>query len=363
MLAKDRCRWGIIGTGFAATQFVNGLAHVQNAEVSVVASRTVDRAKEFASEYSVPTSVGSYEELIKREDVDIVYVGAVASLHHQLCLDCIAHQKPVLCEKPFATSSTQATEIASAARDAKVFCMEAMWTRFIPLMKLVRSLVHDGAIGRIHSVSGDFGIRATAKSHPRLFEPASGGALLDLGVYPVALSVDLMGKPESVSWFCRHSSDGSPPVIEHASGAFQYANGSTAQVSADILCATPTRATIVGSEGYLELTPLYRPTRALLHRAADPETVNLISKIKRRLGFNVETLRSKCVGNGYQYQAIEAMNCISDGKTESDIMPLEDSVTTLEIIERSNQLENVSGSKDGINPALNNARPGRAVVV
>ena len=344
-------RWGIIGTGYAANEFASGLSQLADAEITGVASQTESRAEQFAGKFGVRDHYGSYVELIDRADLDVVYVGTVAPRHHDLCMRAIAAGKAVLCEKPFAMNAQQASEIACAARESGVFCMEAMWSRFVPLMTRVRDFVKDGGIGDVRHVSADFGLRQTPQSNPRLFDAQNGGALRDLGVYPISLAVDLLGFPSSIDIRQQMEPSGAD---SRASGVLGYDSGAIATISADIRCQSPTRATIVGTEGFIEIEPpFYRPVVARIHKVPSPKPIpsdsnsrrsgrgrmildrarRIAAAAKRRLLSGAQVIREPYEGNGYQYQAAEVLRCLSAGKTESSTMPLQHTIETLRVID------------------------------
>ncbi|QDT08800.1 Gfo/Idh/MocA family protein [Planctomycetes bacterium K23_9] len=361
-------RWGIIGTGYAAQQFINGLRELDDVNIRAVASQSPHRASQFAAQYSIDAFESSYSDLIARQDIDIVYIGAIASLHHALCMECIESGMPVVCEKPFAMNADEAAEIAQASETYGVFCMEAMWSRFIPLHLRLRDLVASGEIGEVMSVSADFGLRQTPRSNPRLFRSDSGGAILDLGVYPTSLAVQYLGEPDHVHWDCvngRYGPDALDSVNERAVGAFRYKSGALATVAADIVCELPTQATIVGTDGVIQIdTPMYRPDTARLTRSAIPagafestrsgnlglfnakqKARRILSAVKRRCWPPYRTIHVGYRGNGYQYQASEAMKCLQDGLVESSIMPLDQSVAVLRTIDQASR-EGASGQAD-----------------
>ena len=342
---KTNYRWGLLGTGYAAKQFASGLNTLSRANLWSVASRSQSRADSFAQVHGIRKPFGSYEDLIDDPEVNIVYVGTTLPSHHELCLRCIDRGKAVLCEKPFAVSVEQATEIRDAALDRGVFCMEAMWSRFIPLMSLVRRLVLDGAIGEVKSVSGDFGLRQTPQSQPRLFDPVEGGALRDLGVYPISLAVQYLGLPDRVDIRQVFETSG---VDSRAAGTLHYQSGAVANISADIRCQLPTRATLIGTDEYIEIQPpMYRPTIAHLYRTQLPEPHSsspqrgalatklrrVVSGVRSRLLRSYERIQMGYEANGYQYQAAEVMQCLDAGAIQSHVMPLQQSIDVLSVIE------------------------------
>ncbi|TWU57879.1 Gfo/Idh/MocA family protein [Rubripirellula reticaptiva] len=346
MSSSKNYRWGVLGTGYAAREFTSGLQSLENATVTAVGSESSERASNFAKSHSIETSFGTYDEVIHSDSVDIVYVGTVAPLHRKLCLQAIEAGKPVLCEKPFAMSAAEASEIAALAKAKSVFCMEAMWSRFIPLMVDIRSRIRSGEIGEIVSVAADFGLRQTPLSNPRLFHPEQGGALRDLGVYPISLAVEYLGMPDDVRITCAFGQGGADV---RAGGSLHYQTGAIATVMADISAATPTVATIIGTEGFIEIqSPMYRPTRAKITHTSIPGPATQSSKsrsgvsarvhhvasaVKRQLLKSGKSLAAGYRGNGYQYQAREVMECLDRGLTESSTMPLSQSIEILKVID------------------------------
>lgn len=345
-VSQSKYRWGILGTGYAASQFVTGLKTLANADVVSVASRSQPRAESFAKMHQIERCFSSYDDLIDDPEVDVIYIGTTLPSHHELCLRSIERGKAVLCEKPFAFSVQQATEIRDAAQSNHVFCMEAMWSRFIPLMRRVRQLVLDGAIGELQVLSADFGLRQTPQSQPRLFDPVEGGALRDLGVYPISLAVQYLGMPKQVDVTQVFESGGAD---FRAAGTLHYESGAVASVAADIRCQLPTRATLIGTEGYIEIeSPMYRPTVANLVRSARPlasepmvprgafemKLRRVASVIRSKLQRNRERIRMGYAANGYQYQAAEVMDCLDSGVIESKVMPLQETIDVMKVIER-----------------------------
>ena len=197
---RRRIGWGILGTGAIAHKFARGLAALDDADLVAVGSRTAHRAREFAEEFSVPHRHARYESLVEDEDVDVVYVATPNPFHREHCLLCLRGCKAVLCEKPFALNAAQAEEVIGEARQRELFLMEAMWTRFLPVMGVVRGWIADGAVGEVRMVTADFGFRAEFASEGRLFDlHLGGGSLLDVGVYTLSLASMVLGpNPTSV---------------------------------------------------------------------------------------------------------------------------------------------------------------------
>lgn len=313
----ETIRWGILGTGGIAKTFARGLAPLPDAELVAVGSRSQASAEAFAQEFSVAHAHPTYEALAQDADVDVVYVATPHALHHANSVICLEAGKAVLCEKPFTINAHEAEEIISIARRKQLFVMEAMWTRFLPVMVRVRELLAEGVIGEVQLLQADFGFRTAFNPHNRLFDPTlGGGALLDVGVYVVSLASMVFGQPQQVSGFAHLGQTG---VDEQAAMVLNYGTGQHALLSAAIRTKTPHEATIVGTEGIVHIhAPWWHATTLSLTRGEKQETMQL-----------------PYTGNGYSYEAVEVMQCLRAGKYESSVMPLAE---TLQIMQTLDQL-------------------------
>jgi len=305
-------RWGILGTGSIARQFVEGLSYLPEAEVLAVGSRSEASAAEFADEREIPRRYAGYDDLAADPDVEIVYVATPHPFHAGNAELCLGAGKAVLCEKPFTVNAAEAERVVELAMEKGLFLMEGMWTRFFPLMEKVRRLVSEGAIGEVRMLNVDFGFRTDLDPASRLFDPAlGGGALLDVGVYCVSLASMVLGRPsESVGL----SHLGETGVDEQASVVLEHEGGRLANLSIGIRTATPQEATIMGTEGYLRIhSPWWRPTSMTIS-GPDEES---------------EIVEAPVSGNGFNYEAAEVMRRLENGKTESDIMPLDETLSVM----------------------------------
>ncbi|EXG79483.1 Gfo/Idh/MocA family protein [Cryptosporangium arvum] len=310
-------RWGILGTGNIARTFTSDLLTLPDHEVVAVGSRAAETAESFAAEFGIARAHGSYQALADDAGVDVVYVATPHAGHAAAALTCIAAGRHVLVEKPFTLDAAEATTVVTAARDAGVFCMEAMWTRFNPAIALLRELVDDGAIGEIVAVQADFGFAAAYDPKGRLWAPElGGGALLDLGVYPVSLASMLLGEPTTVLATAGKAATG---VDANTGILLGYESGALAVLHCSLRGDTPARAEIIGTRGRIELAPLFfRATELTLHhRDAEPrhETFTL-------------------PGNGYTFQAEEVARRIRAGHTESDLMTLDETLSIARTLDR-----------------------------
>ncbi len=313
---KDVIRWGILGTGTIARQFAEGLTVVPEAELVAVGSRARDTAEAFGDAFGVPRRHGSYEALAADEDVDVVYVATPHSLHRDNTLLCLEAGKPVLCEKPFAINAAQAVEMVAAARARGLFLMEAMWNRYNPVVQEAQRLLAEGAIGAPRMLVADLGIGAPFDPKNRLFDiELGGGALLDLGVYPVAMAFLVFGSPDRVATLAQLGSTG---VDERAGIVFGYDDGRLAVLNTALMEETPSDAVFFGPGGSLRLHgPIYCPRSITLARSGEKE---------RRIEPTVE-------GNVYNYEAVEVMRCLREDALESPAMTLDESLAIMRTLD------------------------------
>lgn len=309
--------WGIIGLGRIAHTFANDLAIVDNAHLQAVASRSLERSKEFADQYNAPYYYGSYEEMINCPELDVVYVATPHPMHHPNTITCLQAGIPVLCEKPFAINLREAREMVKVARENQVFLMEAMWTRFLPHLQKAVEMINQGTIGKLRSVKANLGFQPPFEPEGRMFNlELGGGALLDIGVYPTFLSVLLFGKPDIVKAV---SYIGTTNVDEDTSALFLYDDGQMAQIHSSIRYLTGNDAIIYGEKGNIHLQSVWNEASWL--------TLNLNNQAPQEFKFDLK-------GQGFYLQIQEVMNCLQAGKKESDTLPLDFSLTIMETLDR-----------------------------
>ncbi len=322
--------WGIIGLGKIAHKFAQDLAGLSNARLWAVASRSEERAAAFAQTYGAPHHYGSYEAIVDCPDLDVVYI---ATPHHRHCsntLICLEAGIPVLCEKPFAMNAIEVKRMVHTARERGVFLMEALWTRFLPTLKEALDIIQSGRIGQVLSVKADFGFKAPFQPESRLFNLAlGGGALLDIGIYPVFLSLLIMGKPERISALAHFGPTG---VDQDCGVVFQYADGRLAHLHASFLAHTKTEAFIYGEKGTIHLHTRWH----------EPSSFTLLLEDQRPLDFQYNYQ-----GNGYYFEAEEVMKCLSEGRTESPQLPLSFSEDLIELLDAIRTEAGIRYSADG----------------
>ena len=305
-------RWGILGTGWIANEFASALVQVPGAELHAIGSRSVPSAERFGGQYGIPRRYPSYEALVQDPDIDVVYVATPNPLHRDHALLCLDSGKAVLCEKPFALNAQQAEEIIRTARHQELFLMEAMWSRFFPLMAKVRALVDGGAIGSVQMLVADLCIRFEFDPADRRYAPGlGGGALLDLGVYTLSLASMIMGPPSRIT---AQAHLGATGVDEQAGIVLGYGQGQLSVLHCSLRVDSPVEASLLGTEGRIRLHPWWiRPDRLTLGVTGQGET----------------TIEVPFEGNGYQFEALEVMDCLRRGRLESELMPLEETLSIM----------------------------------
>ena len=351
-------RWGILGTGYVAREFARGLSFLADAELLAVGSRTSTSAQQFAREFKVPHWYQSYDELVSNKEIDIVYIATPANRHRDDSVLCLQAGKSVLCEKPFALNALQAKEIIDLARQQKLFCMEAMWMRFLPAIQKVKELIDSGTIGQIRMINADFGYLVKFDNNSRFFRPElGGGALLDFGVYCLSLAFLLLGNPAKIQ---SQAFIGKTGVDEQSAITLSYPQGELAILLATLQARTSNEAVIVGTKGKIRIhEPFCRPHQLSITPFSELVfSSNISSSLKQKLIALIQknrllqnlyfqlysyvaplilrkhkTIMQPFTGNGYNYEAAEVIRCLNAGQLESNIMPLNESLRIMEIMD------------------------------
>ncbi len=311
----ETIRWGIVGPGRIADSVTRDFPHVGGAAAVAVASRDLGRAEEFAARHGIERAHGSYRAIIEDPDVDVLYLATPHPMHHAAALAAIDAGKALLVEKSFTATVAGAVEVIERARAAGVFVMEAMWTRFQPAVVALRELVADGAIGDIRSVQADLGILRAWDPSDRLFAmELGGGAVLDLGVYPISFAQMVLGDPVRVT-----AGGSTFPTGADAEAAvlLEFGEGRTATLSCSLRGELPGSARVFGTAGWIDVLPrFHHPETIVLHRAgAEPEAIT----------------RPR-TGGGYAHELIEVTGCLQAGRTESAVMPLADTLVVQDVM-------------------------------
>ncbi|HEY3503100.1 MAG TPA: Gfo/Idh/MocA family oxidoreductase [Actinocatenispora sp.] len=310
-----KIRWGVLATGGIAATFTEDLLTMPDAELVAVGSRTPESAGRFAERYGIPRAYGSWRELADDPDVDIVYVATPHSAHHAATAVCLDAGKAALVEKAFTLNVAQASDLVERARRAGVLLMEAMWTRTLPAVREMLARIEAGAIGTPTVVAADFGLSGGFAPAHRLRAPElGGGALLDLGVYPVSFAHMVLGTPDTIRAAGRLTAEG---VDETAGILLGYPSGAVATLSCSITADTPRTASVTGTEGRVELSRgFFAPHAFRLYR-----------------GDTVEEVAAEPTARGYVHEAAEAMRCLRAGETESPLVPLADTLSVLRTLD------------------------------
>jgi predicted dehydrogenase len=306
---SNEIRWGVVGPGRIAEKVVADFAVVDGARPVAVASRSLERAEGFAARHGVERAYGSYAEIVADPDVDVLYLATPHPQHHAVALAALDAGKALLVEKAFTATTAGAAEVVARAHDTGLFVMEAMWTRFQPAVVAVRDLIADGAIGEVRSVQADLGIAPEYDPADRLFDLSlGGGALLDVGVYVASFAQMLLGTPERVlasgSLFPSGADADAHLLVD-------FGEGRTATLMTSLRTALPGQARVFGTAGWIDVLPRFH----------HPDTIVL-----HRVGAEPETITRRPLGAGYAHELIEVIECLRAGRSESEVMPLADTL-------------------------------------
>jgi predicted dehydrogenase len=309
-------KWGILATGGIAHAFTKDL-RTAGLDVAAVGSRRAEAADAFAAEFSIPRAHGSYESLVDDPDVDIVYVSTPHPMHAENAILALEHGKHVLIEKPITLTASEAARVRDVARAEGLLAMEAMWTRYLPHMVRIREIVAAGTLGDVRTLFADHTQRISSDPAHRLNSlELGGGALLDLGIYPISFAWDILGAPTAISARARLAETGADAevatIFTHASGAL------STSISAS-RSAGPNTAHIVGTDARLEIDRVwYSPTT---FRVVAPD------------GAVLEEYESHVDGRGMQHQALYAEKLIAAGERDSDLLPIDESVDIMRALD------------------------------
>jgi predicted dehydrogenase len=313
-------RWGILGTGKIARAFANALKDVPDAVLAAVASRSLDKAQAFAQEFAqgshTASAYGSYQELADAAGIDLVYVATPHPQHADNALMALRAGKGVLVEKPFTMNLREAEQVVTLARSRRLFLMEAMWTRYLPAFDEVRRIIASGEIGTVRQVVADFGIAPNVGPEHRVYNPElGGGALLDLGIYPLSIATALLGPVAEIK---AQATLGDTGVDVQTGFTLRHEGGALAVCSCSFQARTPCELTVSGSRGHVRMNTMF-------HRATSV-TVSLDDGSTR-------TVDTPYLGNGYVHEVIEAQRCFRAGLLESPGMRLEETLALMGVMD------------------------------
>ncbi|MDE0545846.1 Gfo/Idh/MocA family protein [Microbacterium sp. C7(2022)] len=314
-------RWGILATGGIAHAFASDL-RTAGREVVAVGSRRAEAAATFASHFDIARSYGSYEELAGDPDVDIIYVATPHPMHKEHALLALTHGKHVLVEKPFALNAEEAEEIRAAAAERGLLAMEAMWTRYLPHMIRIREIIEDGTLGEIRAVVADHTQKISSDPSHRLNAlELGGGALLDLGIYPISFAWDILGEPVGIAAAARLSETGADAEV---ATIMTHMNGALSTSLSASRSAGPNVASVIGTDARIDIDRVWYTPSSFRVVAAD--------------GTVIETFVSDIEGRGMQFQALAAERYVASGALDSDLLPIAESVAIMETLDEVREM-------------------------
>ena len=302
-------RWGFLGAGSIASRFGTGFQEIKGGKILAIGSRTDSRRQALADRFGIPRQYGTYEELVADPDIDVIYVATPHNFHHEHSILALEAGKAVLCEKPFTINLREAAEVVAVARQRDLFLMEAMWTRYIPLIREVKRMVKDGEIGDLTLMVADFGGRGTEPYRGRIGDPAlGGGALLDLGVYPVSLASYLFETAPTHIETLAHLQGG---IDVRGGMLFGYPAGQMAICYSSVGDNTPQEAILMGTKGQIRIPSPFWLNNTCVVSVDGQET---------------RTVETELIGNGFAHEAIEVNRCLQAGLKESPDMTLNETL-------------------------------------
>ena len=311
MKTQKIIRWGIVGPGQIANRFANAVKNVAGAEVTAVASRSQERAREFADRHAIPNVFGSYEEMACSPLVDAVYIATLHPFHKPCAEMFLKAKKHVLCDKPICVNAGEAIAIAECAKENNVFLMEAMWTRFLPAIQEAVRVAQSGEIGEIRGVRADFCFYSTPSPTSRIYAPElAGGAILDVGVYCLNFVAAFLGTdPEEIVAMSnvQNGADYQTDVL------LRYPGGAIASISSAVNVSKPVVGYVYGSKGHIRVPHFFGAAEFFVNANGEERHV-----------------RAPYIGDGFEEQIEEACQCIREGKTQSGKMPMAESIKIME---------------------------------
>ncbi len=311
--------WAILGCGKIARKFAGDLKLLPNVLLYAAASRSLENAQEFANEFGFEKAYGSYEEMLLDPAVDVVYIASPHSHHCEHTLLCLNHKKAVLCEKAFAMNSREVALMIEASRKNKTFLMEAFWTMFQPSFQKAMEIIRSGELGALKMIHSDFAFNADYNPEKRLYNVAlGGGSLLDIGIYPIFMSLMALGKPSEMKTMASICPTGAEESIMMS---FKYPGGEIASLVSSFASHSSTQTEFSFENGFIRLNRRFFCPTTITYWKGGHEEEKVITF-------------EKGIGFGYELEAAHVMECLDAGKTESDIMPLSLSADLMETMDR-----------------------------
>jgi predicted dehydrogenase len=310
-----KIKWGILGAGWIAEKFVSDFKLVNNGEVIAVGSRSLDKAKDFASKMNIPKSYGSYKELVSDKEIDIIYVATTHNFHFEHSKLCFENGKHVLCEKPVTVNASEFLKLIALAKSKNLYYMEAMWTPFLPAIKKAQEWIEQGKIGEVEIIQANFGFPASPEFKVRLFDiNLAGGGLLDVGIYPLTI-IEMFAKSEIQTLNCI-ANFANTGVDETLAIQMEYKNGIKGQMVCSIKNRLKNDTFICGSKGMIQITNFWMSKKAIL-----------------TIGDTEEIFIDETDTMGYNCEAVSVNLDLIDGKMENPIMPLSRSLKMMQLMD------------------------------
>lgn len=319
-MTDNKIRWGIMGAGVIANKFAEAVTLDPDSVLVAIASKSLERAESFAKNHDIE-ACRDYETLVKRSDIDVIYVATTHNFHYENARLVLEHHKHVLVEKPFTVNAAQAQRLADLAQANQCFMMEAVWVRYLPSMIRLKQLLKEDVIGEIKLFNLSFGGFAPAHYLPRLIDPnLAGGVTLDMGIYPITFICFLLGEiPQNSKSLCRMSTTG---VDELAIYQLAFPSGCLASINTGFNLLTRSEAMIYGSKGYVEFPNFQEGDTFTIHTHSGTRDVH-----------HTETIIENNHENGFVYQIAEVVKQIRAGNSESPIMPIQETIDTMKLMD------------------------------
>jgi predicted dehydrogenase len=314
---SETYNWAILGCGRIARKFADDLKLLPNARLYAAASRSLENAQSFAAETGFEKAYGSYNEMVNDPTVDVVYIATPHSHHFEHVILCLTHRKAVLCEKAFAINSKELRTMIQTARENNTFLMEAIWTRFQPSFLKAMEIVRSGELGALKMIRADLAFNAEFNPEKRLYNlKLGGGSLLDIGIYPIFMTLMALGKPVEIKTMTSFCDTGAEESILMS---FRYPGGELASLVSSFSAFSSTQAEFCFENGYIRLNRrFYTPTTLTYwENRGEEKTIEF----------------DKGEGFGYELEAAHVMECLDAGKMESDLIPLSLSADLMEIMD------------------------------
>ena len=314
---SNKIRWGILGTGRMAHDFTKGLKELDDAELVAIGSRSMDSARQFAREFNVPNIHEGYENVAKDEDVDVIYIATPHNSHKDNSVLCLENGKAVLCEKPFTINAKEAESVIELARSKNIFLMEAMWTRYVPAIVRLRELLENQVIGNVQLMVAGGAFIPEFDPEFYLFDyQLGGGVLLDAGVYLISMASMVFGAPRIILAMGQIGATG---VDEHDAVLLEHGNGAIANLYVSLRGKSSPDLTLIGDKGKIYVpAPIFCPSRLVVTVDGQDEVIEL-----------------PFAANGYQFEAMEVGRCLREGKTESEAMPLDETLQIMRTMDEA----------------------------